>query len=76
MKRFVDLTEEERKKTEASAKIVAVEISDSFAAQARERVAAARVIIDDVTLAQKAPDKPLALSLELSAYFRTGLNGN
>jgi hypothetical protein len=34
------------------------------------------VIIDDVTLAQKDPDKPLALSLELSAYFRTGLNGN
>jgi Tfp pilus assembly protein PilO len=34
------------------------------------------VIIDDVTLAQKDPDRPLALSLELSAYFRTGLNGN
>ena len=34
------------------------------------------VIIDDVTLAQNDPDKPLALSLELSAYFRTGLNGN
>ena len=34
------------------------------------------VIIDDVTLAQKDPDKPLALSLELSAYFRTGVNGN
>ena len=34
------------------------------------------VIIDDVTLAQTDPDKPLALSLELSAYFRTGLNGN
>ena len=34
------------------------------------------VIIDDVTLAQKDPDKPLALSLELSAYFRTGLNGD
>lgn len=33
------------------------------------------VIIDDVTLAQKDPDKPLALSLELSAYFRTGPNG-
>jgi trans-aconitate 2-methyltransferase len=32
-----------------SAEIVAVEISDSFAAQARERVASARVIIDDVT---------------------------
>ena len=34
------------------------------------------VIIDDVTLAQNDPDKPLALSLELSAYFRTGLNGD
>lgn len=34
------------------------------------------VIIDDVTLAQRDPEKPLALSLELSAYFRTGLNGN
>ena len=34
------------------------------------------VIIDDVTLAQRDPDLPLALSLELSAYFRTGLNGN
>jgi len=34
------------------------------------------VIIDDVTLAQNNPDRPLALSLELSAYFRTGLNGN
>ena len=34
------------------------------------------VIIDDVTLAQNDPDKPLALSLELSAYFRTGLNGS
>src|SRR6185503_10289916 len=34
------------------------------------------VIIDDVTLAQNDPDQPLALSLELSAYFRTELNGN
>ena len=34
------------------------------------------VIIDDVTLAQSDPDGPLALSLELSAYFRTGLNGD
>lgn len=34
------------------------------------------VIIDDVTLAQNDPDKPLALSLELSAYYRTGLNGD
>jgi hypothetical protein len=34
------------------------------------------VIIDDVTLAQRDPDQPLALSLELSAYFRTTLNGD
>jgi Tfp pilus assembly protein PilO len=34
------------------------------------------VIIDDVTLAQNDPSQPLALSLELSAYFRTGLNGD
>ena len=34
------------------------------------------VIIDHVMLAQGDPDQPLALSLELSAYFRTGLNGN
>jgi hypothetical protein len=34
------------------------------------------VIIDDVTLAQNSTDKPLALTLELSAYFRTDLNGN
>ena len=34
------------------------------------------VIIDDVTLAQNDPGKPLALSLELSAYFRTALNGD
>ena len=34
------------------------------------------VIIDDVTLAQNDPAKPLALSLELSAYFRMGLNGD
>ena len=34
------------------------------------------VIIDDVTLTQNDPGKPLALSLELSAYFRTGLNGD
>ena len=33
------------------------------------------VIIDDVTLAQSDPERPLALSLELSAYYRTGLNG-
>ena len=34
------------------------------------------VIIDDVTLAQNDPERPLALSLELSAYFRTALNGD
>ena len=34
------------------------------------------VIIDQVTLAQSGPDGPLALSLELSAYFRTALNGD
>jgi type II secretion system (T2SS) protein M len=34
------------------------------------------VIIDNVTLAQGEPDRPLALSLELSAYFRTPVNGN
>ena len=39
-------------------------------------MAPAFVIIDDVTLAQSDPNRPLALSLELSAYFRTGLNGD
>jgi Tfp pilus assembly protein PilO len=34
------------------------------------------VIIDQVTLAQSNPDQPIVLSLELSAYFRTGLNGD
>ena len=34
------------------------------------------VIIDDVTLAQNDPARPLALSLELSAYYRTDLNGD
>lgn len=34
------------------------------------------VIIDDVTLAQGDPAKPLVLTLELSTYFRTGLNGD
>jgi Tfp pilus assembly protein PilO len=34
------------------------------------------VIIDDMTLTQNDPARPLALSLELSAYFRTGLNGD
>ena len=34
------------------------------------------VIIDDVTLAQGDPDRPLTLTLELSTYYRTGPNGN
>ena len=34
------------------------------------------VIIDQVTLAQSNPDQPIALSIELSAYFRTGVNGD
>jgi hypothetical protein len=34
------------------------------------------VIIDDVTLVANDPAQPLALSLELSAYFRTALNGD
>ena len=34
------------------------------------------VIIDNVTLAQGDPDSPLALSVELSAYFRMALNGD
>ena len=34
------------------------------------------VIIDDVTLAQNDPAKPLTLTLELSTYFRLGSNGN
>jgi hypothetical protein len=34
------------------------------------------VIIDQVTLAQSNPDLPIALALELSAYFRTGMNGD
>lgn len=33
------------------------------------------VIIDDVTLAQSESDKPLNLTLELSAYFRLGADG-
>jgi Tfp pilus assembly protein PilO len=33
------------------------------------------VIIDDVTLAQSDPTKPLTLTLELSAYYRLGANG-
>jgi len=38
--------------------------------------AAAFVIIDDVTLAQVDPAKPLTLSLQLSTYYRLGANGN
>jgi hypothetical protein len=34
------------------------------------------VIIDDVTLAQTGSEGPLALSIELSAYYRTGPNGD
>jgi hypothetical protein len=34
------------------------------------------VIIDDVTLTQSDADKPLVLTLELSAYYRTGVNGD
>ena len=33
------------------------------------------VIIDDVTLAQSDPAKPLTLIMELSTYFRLGANG-
>jgi len=34
------------------------------------------VIIDDVTLTQGEPGKPLTLALELSTYYRHGANGN
>jgi hypothetical protein len=34
------------------------------------------VIIDDVTLAQNDPSKPLMLVIELSTYYRLGANGN
>ena len=34
------------------------------------------VIIDDVSLAQSDPLKPLTLTLELSTYYRLGTNGN
>jgi hypothetical protein len=37
---------------------------------------AAFVIIDDVTLSQLDPEKPLTLSLDLSTYYRLGSNGN
>jgi hypothetical protein len=38
--------------------------------------AAPFVIIDDVTLAQADPAKPLQLTIELSTYFRLAGNGN
>ena len=34
------------------------------------------VIIDDVSLAQNDPTKPLMLVIELSTYYRLGANGN
>ncbi len=34
------------------------------------------VIIDDVTLTQGEPGKPLTLALELSTYYRLGANGD
>jgi type II secretion system (T2SS) protein M len=34
------------------------------------------VIIDDVTLTQADPTKPLTLTMELSTYFRLAANGN
>jgi hypothetical protein len=34
------------------------------------------VIIDDVSLAQSDPARPLTLIMELSTYFRLGANGN
>jgi hypothetical protein len=34
------------------------------------------VIIDDVSLAQNDPSKPLLLVIELSTYYRLGANGN
>jgi Tfp pilus assembly protein PilO len=37
--------------------------------------ASAFVIIDDVTLSQSDPAKPLTLTLGLSAYYRLGANG-
>ncbi len=38
--------------------------------------AAPFVIIDDVSLAQNDPNKPLLLLMDLSTYFRLGANGN
>ena len=34
------------------------------------------VIIDDVSLAQSDPAKPLTLILQISTYYRLGINGN
>ena len=34
------------------------------------------VIIDEVTLSQSDPTRPLTLALDMSTYFRTGGNGN
>jgi Tfp pilus assembly protein PilO len=34
------------------------------------------VIIDDVTLSQSEPGKPLTLTVQLSTYYRLGANGN
>jgi hypothetical protein len=34
------------------------------------------VIIDDVSLSQNDPTKPLTLILQLSTYYRLGANGN
>ena len=33
------------------------------------------IIIDDVTLLQPDPDRPLVLTLQLSTYYRLGTNG-
>lgn len=38
--------------------------------------AAPFVIIDDVSLSQNEPSKPLTLTLQLSTYYRLGANGN
>ena len=38
--------------------------------------AAPFVIIDDVSLAQSNPDKPLTVIIELSTYYRLGANGS
>ena len=34
------------------------------------------IIVDDVTLAQSDPDKPLALTVEVSTYYRQARSGN